>query len=198
MADLLQIWNRALGHVGVGSTLAEQQEESAPARAIRRFWPGARDTVLAEQGWLFANRTMAPVPVEPAPHPWRYAFLQPADCIAVRAVYEGSQLLKAVAWETGGDTTAQGIDRALVLTDTPLAYVAYTRRVEDVTRWPAWFADAVSWRLAWEIAMPLSQSRDVRADCLRWYQETLERARVMDARQQRQDEPEGELLRWRC
>lgn len=186
MADLLTIWNAALGHVGESeATISDKNEQSAQARACRRFWPIARDAALAEAAWPFARRVAPVAGYAPAPHPWSHAYLYPTDAVGIVSIVDPAGLDIATPFEIGGVTTPHGYDTTLILTAQELAWIVYTRRVEDVTRYPPLFVDAVAWRLAWEIAVPLSISREIRNDCFQVYQIALQRALLAAAKERR-------------
>lgn len=221
MADLLEIWNRALGHVGDANTIADEGEENAQARAVRRMWPIARDAVLAAHHWRFAERTILATPYSPVPPgKWALAYLYPSDAlhirhldlpkerVPVRGVYHDRYCgetwfrrdrVHPEEWEVGGVTSPTGIDTQLILTDAELATITYTRRVEDATRYPVWVADVMAWKLAFDIAVPLSVSRETRAEAWKVYLDMMDQAMQRDARQQRPEpQRESDLIsaRW--
>lgn len=201
MADLATIWNLALLHVGQNETVADPDgEQSTVAKTLRRVYPHARDNLLAEMPWLFAERTVAATPdAEAAPYPWAYAYLLPADALRVwRVIPAGGLTDPPVPFQVGGATSTAGVDRGLVLTNEPLAWLVHARRVEDVTRYPAHFVDALSWRLAFEIAMPLSNRTEIRQEAWQLYQRRLDAAAVVEASQRRAAPPRNAFVEARA
>ena len=212
MADLVSIWNLALGHVGEATQVVDPDESTAVARACRRFWDQSRDAVLAEFPWMFARRLVTLVSYATPPDPWPYAYLAPSDLLTVLSVnpswvdawsagtadyywtdtsgyiYQGSTMgaiAPPVRWSIGGVTDEDGVETELVLSETTLSSLNYTRRVEDPTRYPAPFVDAVSFRLAWDLCIPLSGSQETRSLLWSLYQQRLGNAAALDARQRR-------------
>ncbi len=183
MADLTSIFNLGLAHIGEMVTVADPQELSPQATACRRVYDQARDAVLAEHDWLFARRTVTASSYSPAPHPWLYSYTFPADAIEVRRVFVGTLLESQRPFERGGVTAADGTDIDLILSNEPLAFIRYTRRVSDPTRFPAAFVDALAWRLAFDLCLPLNRSRELRGEVWKVYQQMLAKAEVADARQ---------------
>jgi hypothetical protein len=213
MPDLVTIWNLALAHVGEGTTVSDPDEQTTVARVCRRAWEQARDSVLAEHPWHFARRLVTLVAHDEPPDPWSFGYILPPDVITILslnptwvdawatggatywwtdasgAIYSGSPaataLLSSVRWQLGGATDEEGLETQLVLSETSLSSMTYTRRVENPQLYPPLFVDAVSWRLAWEISIPLSRSDTLRTLAYSAFQAALAKAAAMDARQRR-------------
>jgi len=212
MADLATIWNLALSHVGEGTIVSDPDEATTVARVCRRSWEQARDATLAEHPWLWARRLVTLAAHDTVPDPWPYAYILPPDVITILAVnptwiggwtnspdywwvdstgaiYSGSAaasaMLPNVRWEMGGSTDEDGLETQLILCETTLGSITYTRRVENPQVYPPLFVDAVGFRLAWDICIPLSRSSEIRTLMWQLYQQRLGQAAVMDARQRR-------------
>jgi hypothetical protein len=222
--DLATIFNLALGHVGEGTVVSDPDEQTTVARVCRRAWETARDSVLAEHPWLWARRVVTLAEHTPAPGLWVYSYIAPVDAITILGVTptwwddwaspatgtvywtDGSGLIystssavaslaQKVRWSIGGVTDSGGLDTSLILSDTPLTSATITRRVENPGFFPPIFVDAVSWRLAFEIALPISRSSEVRGTAWSAYQQKLAQAATMDARQRRDSEmPDAEAI----
>lgn len=213
MADLVTIFNLALGHVGEGTVVSDPDEQTTVARVCRRSWEQARDAVLAEHPWHFARRLVTLVAATDVPDTWPYGYILPPDVLTILAVnptwiggwtndptywwvdstgaiYSGSTaasaMLPSVRWQLGGATDADGLETQLVLSETTLGSITYTRRVENTQIYPPLFVDAVSYRLAFDICIPLSRSSEIRTLMWSLYQQRLQQAAVMDARQRRE------------
>jgi hypothetical protein len=213
MPDLATIWNLALGHVGEGTQVSDPDEATTVARVCRRSWDQARDAVLAEHPWLWARRLVTLAASATVPDPWPYAYVMPADVITILsvnptwvdawttgtadyfwtdgagAIYAGTlaatTMLAPVRWAIGGVTDEDGLETQVILSETTLGSVTYTRRVENTEIYPPIFTDAVSWRLAFEVCVPLSRSSEIRQLAWSVYQQRLGQAAVLDARQRR-------------
>ena len=226
MADLASIFNLALGHVGEATQVVDPDESTTVARTCRRFWDQARDAVLSDHPWQFARRVVTAVAYTPVPTGWSYAYLLPSDLLSVRglnpawvdawttapatywwtdstgAIYSSSDAINSlttpVTWALGGATDEDGLDTPLLLCDAELGSLVYTRRVEDTSRYPPPFVDAVAYRLAFDLAVPLSGSTEIRSLLWTLYQQRLGNAAVMDARQRLDRRmPDAESIRER-
>jgi hypothetical protein len=91
-----------------------------------------------------------------------YVYTVPSDCVQPRFIYSGLRppredqkiefAVESKRLLTGGRQ---------IVTDLENASLVYTARVETVSVWPEEFCDAVAWRLASELAMPLTKKTDV-------------------------------------
>lgn len=148
MSSVTEIANLALSHLGTGKEItALTTENSAEARAVRRFYETTRDAILRDFPWPFATKTFTLGLVESTPTTeWDYSYTYPSDCIYFRRILSGIR----------NDTRASRIPyriihadaSSLIYTDEQNAVSEYTMRVTDSARFSADFVMALSWRLA--------------------------------------------------
>jgi hypothetical protein len=187
--------NQALSHLAAGGTSVQIQDfdtdRDAPAQACRLFFDSTRDEVLRAAPWNFATAiaALALVSQNAAPYApeWPYSYQLPADCLAPRRFQNGAGIrretrLSRVRWRRMGD---------LLLTDQPSpAYLEYTARITDTTRFDPDFAAAFSYLLAVKIAPRVTggdpQKLGPRAYQL--YAEAIDQARVANANEDAVDE----------
>lgn len=149
-----RIASMALARIGQAKQIADlDSDQSAAGITCRLFYEPARDAVLADFPWPFAERTRSLALVTDGfSNEWRYAYRYPADCLRFRRIVgharEGAVRLP---YAVGGDASGR-----LILTDEPTAAGVYTERVTDTLRFPVLFESAVAWKLAVEIAPALS------------------------------------------
>ncbi|WP_332726482.1 hypothetical protein [Pseudomonas sp. ESBL9] len=79
----------------------------------------------------------------------------------------------------------------VIHTDQPEAVCRFTFKVEDSTFFDPQFADALAWRLAMELALPLSSKPDLQQFAAQQYRQALTIAEG-SAFQESQDDPEPE------
>ena len=175
MTAQVDIYNFALGNIGSSDTVADLEERSKQANVCNRFYPLARDSMLADFEWPFATRyeTLAPLPT--TADGWAYAYQYPSDC--VRVLYLGApgalslpsdyQQRFEVGYGDGGQ---------VILSDVEQARLAYISRVEDTGRFPALFVEALSWKLAAMIAMPLTNTRTITETAMQMAEQATQKA----------------------
>ncbi len=168
------ICNMALADIGRGAQITSLDEASQAARACKLRYPYARDAVLRSYDWNFAARRkeLAKNALAPA-FEFANAFDLPPDCLLVRAVFGSSP----DRWVVEGRQILADAGDPLLIT--------YTARVADPASFDPLFIDALSARLAADIAVQLSESVS-RAQSL-WQ---LFNAKINEAR--RRDSQEGQ------
>lgn len=199
MAALVDLYNLALARIGERSSIADPEERGEPARWCRIAYPTALRSMLEGFDWPFARRAApgTPAPAEAlAQSPFRYAFLLPAGCLSVRAVYPagltggafgvrgGFSGRGGLHWQGFGATTGDGVEAQYLATATSKCVIYYTRDMVDTGRFPPLFADALAWRLARDIAMSQGRSREIRSDCQQGYTAAIGEAEASAGRQQ--------------
>lgn len=172
MASKIDIFNMALSHIGVSSTVADEQERSPERIACSRFFDTCRDALFSYKSmqWGFATAQEALADIGDPPTGWAYRYRYPNDCvnaIAIVGVSGRTELFDVapkfkVQYETDGRT---------ILADTEAAVLLYTKRVVEVERWPASFVEAAAVRLAAMIVMPLKNDAGMRNNLLQLAEE---------------------------
>jgi hypothetical protein len=167
MASKIDVFNMALGHIGVSSTVADELERSPERVACTRYWDTCRDALLSYKSmqWGFATAREALADIGDPPPGWAFRYRYPNDCvnaIGIIGVTGRTELFDTmpkfiVQYETDG--------RA-ILADTEGAVLLYTKRVLEVERWPATFVEAAAARLASMIVMPLKNDASMRNNLL--------------------------------
>lgn len=150
-----EIWNMALGHLGISKEIANETERSAEAAACRRFENQVEKKLFRDFLWPFATQIDSLALVEEDPNDeWAFAYRYPSNCDRARRILSGvrnDNRGTKVPYKIGHDD--QGI---LIFTDKEDAQLEYTITVDDVTRWPADFVMAYSYLMAGLIAPRLS------------------------------------------
>lgn len=152
MASITDICNLAISHLGISKDIANvTTEQSAEAKACRRFLDIARETVLKDYNWPFATKMATLNLVEEDPNDeWAYSYRYPSDCLYARRILSGFRDdtdLTRIPYKITQDST--GI---LIYCDTENAILEYTLNTENVDLFSSDFKVALSYRLAHYIA----------------------------------------------
>lgn len=194
------ICNMALSHLGQDVEIADVENENTPqARAMRRFYATALKQTLRDFNWPFATKTVALELVEENPtSEWAYAYHYPSDCVQFRRILSG--IRNDNAQSEVPFRVAYGSASAVIYTDAKEAEGEYTVLVDDPSRFPDDFTQALSMRLAAYVAPRIGgpQAIKLREAILALYFHELggSRANAMNE-EQAEEEPEAESIRGR-
>lgn len=195
----LDIWNLALGNLGVLVEVANVNEDSAEARACRRFY----DVMIAELQrdfcWPFLTKLAALQLVSQNPTTeWQYAYQYPNDCADARRIPSGirnDNRQSRVPYKIYNSATGK-----LIYCDIPSASLEYTLKIESVARFDPDFVIAAGYRLSAYIAASVTGGDPFKLGdtCMRFFRGAYQKARANAANEQQdEDEPQGELERSR-
>lgn len=181
MLSKVAICNMALSHFAQSRQIMSLDEATAEARQLNLFYDQTRREVLASYAWRFARAVVAVAPVA-AEHPlWRYVFAMPSDCVRVLGVIDLDKSKPGMEqYEDFEVGRVHNVPRA-VMSDVENAALVYTYDVSDPLEFPPAFAEVLSWKLAVNIAIPLSGTASLRDSAMQHYTEALQRAILNDA-----------------
>lgn len=186
----IDLYNLALSHVGNSKECQSTDENSAEARACRRFYAQTRDEILREFPWPFAKVTVALALVEDDPTTeWTYAYRYPVDCLYFRRILGDCRMEireTRVPYLVGRDSNGK-----LLYTDREDAVAEYTTAVEDTSTFDPLFAQAVAFKLGFYIAPRVTAGDPFKlgARAFGLYRQTMEQAADMALNEQ-QDDPD--------
>lgn len=200
VTSVLQIYNLALSRIGQ-DTLASPDERGKPGNHCRINYPVVRDAVLRAHPWNFAVRRaeLASLVFTPA-FEFTYAFALPTDpyCLKViRTDWEATGFSSSAVYGFPGihgylpasieyrieTVRVNNADvRALLCNETTMK-IEYIARIEDVAQYDALFVEALSARLAAELAKPLADDNTLAKNMMDFYAAKLTEARVADAQE---------------
>lgn len=202
MTSVVAICNLALSNLGK-LNISSIDEASAEARACRQFYEHTRDLLLESYPWRFAAKTTSMAQVSnDKPALWGYAYSRPVDCLKVRFVLRDPSVESCVV-KANGVTTFVGeqyyLEASSIYCDISPAFLHYTAKVTDPTKFTPLFVDALAWHLAVRLAMPLTRDPKVRADAWQVAQQMTAAAQMMDANEKRHSsDVESEFVRARA
>jgi hypothetical protein len=178
MATDVEICQMALDHIGAKqiNTLTDACQE---ARACRRLYPAARDQVLRDFPWDFAERRRALTLLTiPNLYGYDYCYQYPPDCHQVREIYRSPLSLPPIEYKVAYPDDVTG---KVILTNQDAAVLIYTFKVTNPALFDAGFTVALSWRLASDLAMPLTKSLKMQEAMLQIYMHNIAAAGRADA-----------------
>lgn len=186
----VEICNMSLSRVGVSvflETLDTSVDNTTEAVLCALWYGPMRDYVLRDADWSFARRYRALSLVEMDPNgEWRYAYRYPTDCFRARRIVQIGLRVnpKPPPFVVGGDDAGK-----LIYTDEPDAVLRYTTRITDPTVFDPKFDSALAWRIAVEIAPPLSRVKGMQQVAVDNYRMEIAAAEAEDANESSSDDP---------
>ncbi len=200
MSSETEISNMAISHLGVGKEIADlDTETSAEAKACRRFYDIARDTVLRDFEWPFATKIASLGLVESDPNTeWDYSYRYPSDCITLRRILSGVRqdtLDSKVPYKIAQDSSGR-----LIFSDEENASVEYTVKVTDPAKYTPDFTLALSYRLAVYIAPRVTRGDPFKLmeKAMGMYMDIIGDAKANAYNEEQDDvKPESEFIRAR-
>lgn len=176
MASAIQNYNLALSRIGSDQFIADPNEDTKAGDLYRLWYDVCVEAVLTDFPWNFASSVVALALVSGDPPPgWVYKYAYPIDCLAARRLsdvsgtrnlyvntlygwncYDGAQYQRQpYPFQVMSEAATSTTRRRIIVTDLEQAYLFYTAKITDPNQFDASFRDALSWRIASEIAAPM-------------------------------------------
>ena len=192
MLSVIDICNKALSLINV-SNINDLSEGSAQARVCRFHYEICRDSVLREHPWGFARSfvTLASTDIE-HPH-WSYVYsipglylyginIFPADeKISTDGIFPDSAIDYYMRDADYRYELANMEDKRVILSNVPNAMMEYIKQITDVTLFDPHFVETLSYKMASDIAMPLTGDSKIAAFYTDKYLRSLQHAQVLSA-----------------
>jgi len=186
MSSIVSICNLSLSNIGKDNIEA-LSDPTAEARACNQFYAHVRDTLLQVYPWRFAGKTQSMAEVtNDKVGAWAYAYARPTDCLKVRwlrpeyATDDPSTIADEIA-------TPYEIEGSTIYCNLSPAFLRYSMRLVDPTKYSPLFVEALSWHLAVRLAMPLTRDPKVRGNALEVAIQTQGTAEMADANDVREN-----------
>jgi len=174
---LLQIYNLCLSRLGSRQALTSTTGTGPIDVAVALAYPVARDALLSEHPWPFCTtqQELQSIPME-IPK-WGYAYAHPENALAIRRIYTDITL------EGQGEdflvlSNEDGTDLVVAANVAP-AYAEYTLPITDQTRFSPGFIDALSYRVAYDLALPLANDANLREHLYKMYLQVLGQTKLV-------------------
>lgn len=178
MASEVSICNLALSHIGAAADISSLSESSQEAYHANLLFAETRDSVLRAHPWAFAARYKHLSVVGMAPGHWRYQYAYPNDCLVVRRLLQDRTRDNPIPYEVG---LSDRYNARVILTNAERATLFYTCQVTNPLVFDENFIQALSWKLAAELAMPLTRDEKRMNAAYQMYQGALAEALAINA-----------------
>lgn len=160
-----EICNVALQRVGVTLTIDSLTQRVKEAIVCNLIYSSTREKVLTDGHWPFARKYQLLNLSGTAPLKWKYRYVYPNDCLAVRGIFPDlgagvdPSIFRAYAqqYPTPFEIVVDDNGDKTICTDLQDAAIEYTLNVTNPMRFDAAFSSALAWAVAAEIAVPLSR-----------------------------------------
>lgn len=170
----VEICNMALLRLGHDRVIADLEEQSAEAGYLRAFWDTVRKSVLRAHTWNFAIRTVELAALAEESDEWDYIYTLPVKCL--RALEIVNIYSKAPEHRIPFEIRAKK-----VYTDQGSAVLKYIEDISDENSFDSEFVDALVYRLAADVAGPLTQDMQRQARMIELYRLQIGEAKAGDA-----------------
>lgn len=193
----VRIINQALSHLGHTIFIQHRNGAGLEVEVANIHYDDAVDYVLEDFAWGFAKRFMelALVENEPVGH-WAYAYRYPVSAVKIRRIVTalGPRETNPPPYEIGGDDTGR-----LIYTNCEEAVVEVTKRITSTSMFPAQFAEAVSWWLAFLMVPGLAKDPGIAGGLIKMYTTIVVQAAAHDGNEGQSYPPEeSEFIRARA
>ena len=174
MAGVVEIINIALSRLGE-SPIQSLDEGSVPANAAKLLYDTERRAVLRSYPWNFALKQATLARLNQSAVDFRNSFALPADNLRVVRAWD-SNTRQPQRYSTRG---------GCLYTDADQITLEYVSDETDGSLYDSKFVEAMSYRLASALAMPVKGSPELMANFMNVYQTLVSDAAVQSAREER-------------
>lgn len=183
----VEIFNLAVGAIGVIAAISDPNENSREAELCRLYYPNVRDKVLRAAPWseakaskrlqLLATRDDSAAWAAADPDPgWLYAYKTPSDFLYPRYLSTYTRFTMS---------SFNGVNA--LMTNEAVAILTYTFRQTDVSKWNQGLVDSVSNGLGAMLASPLTGKRQRMVDLINVANDSIMMAQVQVANEDNQN-----------
>lgn len=168
MASEVDICNLSMSHIGQDANISaiDPPDGSAEADHCARFYPIARDAMLAAHSWSFNTRreTLTELADNPQEAIWAYAYQLPNLCLTpVKVLFAlssddtDSQAFVVETLESGAQ---------VLYTNVEDAELVFRWKQTDTVKFSPGFVVCLSWLLAHFVAGPITKDLKLKQSCL--------------------------------
>lgn len=173
-----EICNMALSHFGA-PRISTFGETTVQGRHCSDLYAAARDFVLRDHDWSFAEYTVAAATLSGESHPgFSYAYQYPSDCLKVRKIWQSDNDLPPIEYKVVMQSDRKS---KMVVTDEAEAYLVYTVQLDATPAYDIAFVTALSWKLASDLCLPITKSQKKTENLLKVYFTYIAAAKAADA-----------------
>jgi len=176
----ISICNQALGWLGA-NLITSFNDNTVESNLCEANYALIRDTVLEETSWSFALKRKELPALADAELGYSHAFQLPVDCITLIRAYKTTEFRTI-------DTLDYVLEDRKILTNNGACFIKYVFKQNDVQRYTPNFIQALAFRIASDLAIPLTKSAALQKQYLGLYQMRISDASATDGQQVRNQE----------
>jgi hypothetical protein len=188
--DKVGLCNMALGFLGISQQIGNIDEQSNEARVCRVYFDQARDEALEAMPWSFAKSYVDLQDIGSPPAKWLYRYRYPSNCLKARAVGPRGYIPDVSTYYNLTTLQYQHRDAFEIIEDEdngglaicsnmPAASLTFTKRIKQITLYPASFRVCFAWLLATYLASPLSAQAGMAEKAAQAYRNALLQAAAL-------------------
>ena len=181
------ICNQALSLINAGR-IRSMTEETEPARQCRLHYDLTRKVLLEQFEWNFARKRERAVLSEHKIDGWGYVYAYPEKCVRILAVIPQGERYRAEK-QREYDVYVTDNNTKYIVSDVPLMHIDYVYDVTDADVMNPIFVKALVYKMASDLAMPLTGNSGLFDQAYKLYQAALQEAKSMSAKERRLDMP---------
>ncbi len=153
------------------------------------FYDMCRQSLLKDYDWGFAKRIEQMAQVDSKHFGWQYVYAYPSNCLQILRIYNsyGESLVHKIDEADEWDIFNMSGSNQAVACDVDSAMVEYIIDIRDSGLYSAQFCDAFAWRLAAEIAIPLTGDANMRNNSWQFYEMMVRKVKTNAARERNVD-----------
>lgn len=166
----IDICNAALIKLGQDIRIVTFGEQTKAGRLFAVIWDRVLAHVLADCAWPFATKAVSLALLNESALGWEYAYSYPEDCLNAITVCTEDGVRSAARCARAGNVypnayefeVMRGEQGAMIATDLADAKLVYSSSMDDTSRFPPLFVEALACRLAIEAASSLASEIGLR------------------------------------
>jgi hypothetical protein len=168
MSSEVEICNAALINLGEATIISLTETDSKAARLCNQRYAAIRDAELRKLQWNFAIRRV------------ELALLTTVPVYEFSAEFElPSDLLRFIS--TDDDRYEHRIEDGKLLCNRSAVKIKYVRQVTDPNEFDSLFKDSLAARIAYALAIPLTDDKGLKEEMWQMYEDTILEAQASDA-----------------
>jgi hypothetical protein len=180
MASVVDICNMALSRLGC-TKITSIDEESTTAKACKIEFEPTRDSILRDYPWNFATKIESLARLNGEKYfGWEYVYSYPKSCLFDRKIFNEATY-NSVDKQPYRIISSNINSKLLILCNLDDAFMEYTAKITDTTLFDASFVDAFAWKLAANLAKPLTGNAELAINLMRTYYQVIDKAAVNNA-----------------
>ena len=188
MSNPVEICNVALGRINK-PRINSLNDQTVEALTCRTFYDFCRQACLSDAPWNFASKFLALSLLTETNTGWLYVYSYPGDCATAREIINPaadqssySDINDQIPFEVGLSVTG---NFNIIMTNQIDAVLKYTADISNAGIFSASFSDALAWRLAAELCLPLRLDLQVAQAVRQAYSISVANARTNSANEGR-------------